>query len=99
MYCNKSGKTFKDNKVYVRDIRYAIVESLDADSFEIDLNERLDALEEKGAVIIDSEVHIFDDMYKGVISYTRGEYVYSETDEGGENNNGDQQVQKLSDRT
>ena len=92
MYRNKSGKTFKDNKVYVRDIRYSIVEGMDADNFELDLNERLDALEEEGCIIIDSEVHIFDDMYKGVISYTRGEYVYSEIDEGGENNNGDQQI-------
>lgn len=92
MYRNRFGEAFIDDKVYVKDIRYAIIEGDIAETFEYDFNTRLDELEDKGYIIINSEVMVFDTKYVGTIEYCHKDYLYK----GGVVEDGEQQVQDIS---
>ena len=92
MYRNRFGETFTNNKVYTKDIRYAIIEGDIAETFEYDFNTRLDELEDKGYIIVNSDVMVFDTKYVGTIEYCYKDYLYIERGEI----NGEQQVQDIS---
>lgn len=91
MYRNRFGEAFTDNKVYTKDIRYSVIEGDIAEAFEYDFNTRMDTLENKGYVIVNSEIIVFETKYVGTIEYCHKDYLYK----GGEED-GEQQVQDIS---
>lgn len=96
MYRNEFGRAFTEDKVYIKDIRYAIVEEEIAEDFEMEFNTRIDELEEKNYHIINTEITIYETKYVGLIEYCYKDYVY--TEKGGDTD-GEQQVQEYGGRT
>lgn len=89
MYCQDSGRKFRNYKVELADIRYAIITEYEADFFERALNERIDALTEDGYKIVGISYKPDVDIYNAVIEYTTPDKLYYEVE-----NDSDEEVKE-----
>lgn len=76
MYCQDGGRKFRDYKVVLADIRYAIVTENEPEFFERALNERIDALEDEGYKVVGLSYKPEEGIYNAVIEYTTPDKLY-----------------------